>query len=64
MRYSVCAALTAVLVAFVAYFLLPVLARLGAVVAIAVMGAFILEGGNHDDDPKEGEDIPEDNLGS
>ena len=32
--------------------------------SIAVMGAFILEGGNHDDDPKEGEDIPEDNLRS
>ena len=65
MRYSVCAALTAVLVAFVAYFLLGSFwPDVGAVVAVAVMGAFILEGGNPDDDPKEGEDIPEDNLGS
>lgn len=58
-------ALTAVLVAFVAYFLLGSFwPDVGAVVAVAVMGAFILEGGNPDDDPKEGEDIPEDNLGS
>ncbi len=65
MRYSVCAALTAVLVAFVAYFLLGSFwPDVGAVVAVAVMGAFILEGGNHDDDPKKGEDIPEDNLRS
>ena len=68
MRYSVCAALTAVLVAFVAYFLLgsfwPDVGAVVAVVAVAVMGAFILEGGNHDDDPKKGEDIPEDNLRS
>ena len=63
MRYSVCAALTAVLVAFVAYFLLGSFwPDVGAVVAVAVMGAFILEGGNPDDDPKEGEDIPEDEL--
>ena len=47
MRYSVCAALTAVLVAFVAYFLLGSFwPDVGAVVAVAVMGAFILEGGN------------------
>lgn len=65
MHYSVCAALTAVLVAFVAYFLLGSFwPDVGAVVAIAVMGAFILEGGNHDNDSKEGEDIPEDNLRS
>ena len=57
MRYSVCAALTAVLVG-------SFWPDVGAVVAVAVMGAFILEGGNPDDDPKEGEDIPEDNLGS
>ena len=49
----------------VAYFLLGSFwPDVGAVVAVAVMGAFILEGGNHDDDPKEGEDIPEDNLRS
>lgn len=63
MRYSVCAALTAVLVAFVAYFLLGGFwPDVGAVVAVAVMGAFILEGGNHDDGPKNDEDVPKDNL--
>ena len=65
MRYTVCAALKAVLVSFVEYFLLGSFwPDVGAVVAVAVMGAFILEGGNHDDNPKEGEDIPEDNLRS
>lgn len=63
MRYSVCAALTAVLVAFVAYFLLGSFwPDVGAVAAIAVMGAFILEAGDHEDGPKAGEDVPEDNL--
>ena len=63
MRYSVCAALTAVLVAFVAYFLLGSFwPDVGAVVAVAVMGAFILEAGNQDDGPKNSEDTPEDNL--
>ena len=63
MRYSVCAALTAVLVAFVAYFLLGSFwPDVGAVVAVAVMGAFILETGHQDDGPKNEEDTPEDNL--
>ena len=63
MRYSVCAALTAVLVAFVAYFLLGSFwPAVGAVVAVAVTGAFILETGNQDDGPKNEEDTPEDNL--
>lgn len=47
MRYSVCAALTAALVAFVAYFLLGNLwPDVGSVAAIAVMGAFIIEAKN------------------
>ena len=63
MRYSVCAALTAVLVAFVAYFLLGSFwPDVGAVAAVAVMGAYILEAGNHDDGPKHDEDVPKDNL--
>ena len=63
MRYSIRAALTTLLVGLAVWFLTPGFA-LAPVDAIAVMGAFILEGGNHDDDPKEGEDIPEDNLRS
>ncbi len=63
MRYSIRAALTTLLVGLAVWFLTPGFA-LAPVAAIAVMGAFILEGGNHDDDPKEGEDIPEDNLRS
>jgi len=63
MRYSVRAALTAVLVAFVAYFLLGSFwPDVGAVAAACVMGAFILEAGNQDDGPKHDEDIPKDNL--
>ena len=63
MRYSVCAALTAVLVAFVAYFLLGGFwPDVGAVAAVAVMGAFILEAGNQEGGPKKDEDIPKDNL--
>ena len=63
MRYSVCAALTAVLVAFVAYFLLGSFwPDVGAVAAVAVMGAFILEAGNQDDAPKNDDNVPKDNL--
>lgn len=63
MRYSVCAALTAVLVAFVAYFLLGSFwPDVGAVAAVAVMGAYILETGNQEGGPKAGEDVPDDNL--
>ena len=65
MRYSVSAALTAVLVAFTAYFLLGSFwPDVGSVAAIAVMGAYILEAKSHDDDPKNGEDVPKDNLRS
>lgn len=61
MRYSVCAALTAVLVAFVAYFLLGNFwPDVGAVAAIAVMGAFILEARGQEDGPKTGGEGPED----
>lgn len=63
MRYSIRAALTTLLVGLAVWLLTPGFA-LAPVAAIAVMGAFILEGGNHDDDSKEGEDIPEDNLRS
>ena len=63
MRYSVCAALTAVLVAFTAYFLLGSFwPDAGSVAAVAVMGAYILEAGNHVDGPKKDEDIPKDDL--
>ena len=63
MRYSVCAALTAVLVAFVAYFLLGGFwPDVGAVAAACVMGAFILEAGNQDDSPKNDDNVPRDNL--
>ena len=63
MRYSVSAALIAVLVAFTAYFLLGSFwPDVGSVAAIAVMGAYILEAKNHDNDPKKGEDVPDDNL--
>ena len=63
MRYSVCAALTAVLVAFVAYFLLGSFwPDVGAVAAACVMGAFILEAGNQDDSPKNDDNVPRDNL--
>ena len=58
MRYSIRAALTTLLVGLAVWLLTPGFA-LAPVAAIAVMGAFILEGG-----PKEGEDIPEDNLRS
>ena len=65
MRYSVCAALTAVLVAFVAEFLLRrVLPDVGACVACAVKGAVIYLFGNHYYHTNECEDIPEDNLRS
>ena len=63
MRYSVRAALTAVLVAFVAYFLLGSFwPDVGAVAAACVMGAFILEAGNQDDSPKKDDNVPRDNL--
>ena len=63
MRYSIRAALTTLLVGFAVWWFTNG-SSLAPVAAIAVMGAFILEGGNHDDDPKKGEDIPEDNLRS
>ena len=63
MRYSVSAALTAVLVAFVAYFLLGSFwPDVGSVAAIAVMGAYIIEAKNHNDGPNADEDTPKDNL--
>ena len=51
MRYSIRAALTTLLVGLAVWLLTPGFA-LAPVAAIAVMGAFILEGGNHDDEPK------------
>ena len=63
MRYSVSAALTAILVAFTAYFLFGSFwPDVGSVAAIAVMGAYVLEAGNHDNCPKSGGDAPKDNL--
>lgn len=63
MRYSVSAALTAILVAFTAYFLFGSFwPDVGSVAAVAVMGAYILEAGNHDNGPKSGEDTPKDNV--
>lgn len=60
MRYSIRAALTTLLVGFAVWWF----TNGSSLAPVAVMGAFILEGGNHDDGPKEGEDIPEDNLRS
>ena len=61
MRYSIRAALTTLLVGFVVWWFTPG-DSLASVAAVAVMGAFILEAGNHEDSPKNGEDIPKDNL--
>ena len=61
MRYSVRAALTTLLVGFAVWWFTPGYS-LASVAAIAVMGAFILEDGRHDDGSKEDKDIPGDNL--
>lgn len=62
MRYSVCAALTAVLVAFVAYFLLGNFwPDVGSVAAVAVIGAYILEAQKHDGGPDKDEAPPKGN---
>ena len=63
MRYSIRAALTTLLVGFVVWWFTPGYS-LASVAAVAVMGAFILEAGNHEDGPKDDEDIPRDNLKS
>ena len=63
MRYSIRAALTTLLVGFAVWWFTNG-SSLAPVAAVAVMGAFILEGGNQDDGPKNDEDVPKDNLGS